>query len=59
VGDEILAIDGSAVANIDPYSRPFRLLGPEGGSVSVRVRRAGVDRDVVLDVRDLLIAPSL
>lgn len=60
VGDELLAIGGSDVATLDPYSRPFRLLGPDATStVKVRVRHGTEERTLDLDTRDLLVAPKV
>jgi hypothetical protein len=58
VGDEIVKIAGTAIAQIPAETRPWKLVSLSGTpSVAVTVSHAGVSRDVTLQMRDLLTPP--
>lgn len=60
VGDEIVAIDGKPLASMDPYERPWRLVGSQAGeTVKVTVARDGTQTTHALATRDLLTPPKL
>lgn len=47
-GDEVLAVDGTAVTNLDPEAVADLIDGPEGSVVSVSVRRPGAELMVTI-----------
>ncbi len=60
VGDEVVAIDGKPLASMDPYERPWRLVGPEAGTtVKVTIAHDGAQTTHSLVTRDLLMPPKL
>ena len=61
VGDEILRVDGRAMAALTPAQRPWSLVRPGSGAiVEVVVRRGdGPERAVSLETRDLLTVPGV
>jgi hypothetical protein len=59
-GDELVAIDGTQVATLDPYARPFRLLAAKTGiEIVVTVKHEGTTATHDLVTRDLLTPPKL
>lgn len=59
-GDEIIAVDGKDIANVDPSIVLQSVLGPEGTTVILTVRRS--DPEEVLDfsiVRERITIPSI
>jgi hypothetical protein len=57
VGDEVQKIQGQTIDAIDPYNRPWMLVGKAPGTIAVTVAHAGVPQDLMLDLRDLLTPP--
>jgi hypothetical protein len=57
VGDEIVSIGGTPIAQIDVATRPWKLVARTNAPVAVTVSHGGVSRDVMLDMRDLLTGP--
>lgn len=54
-GDEIVAVDGRAIATMDPYARAWSLgAGTMGATLAVKLRRGDVERELSLVTRDLL-----
>jgi membrane-associated protease RseP (regulator of RpoE activity) len=59
-GDEIVNIEGAAVANMDPYSRAFALSsGSDATTIHVDVSHAGTTTTHALVTHDLLTSPQL
>jgi carboxyl-terminal processing protease len=47
-GDVVLAVNGKGVDGLRPQEVVSKMSGPTGGTLQLRVRRAGKDRDVAL-----------
>jgi len=61
VGDEVLRVNGRAVAAMSPSQRPWSLVRPgPGETVGVTlVDGEGAERTMTLEARDLLVAPPI
>lgn len=59
-GDEIVSADGAALAPMDPFERPFRLVGDKAGqTVDVEVKHEGAVTSHELVAKVLLTPPAL
>lgn len=52
VGDEVVAVDGKPVAQIEPLELSKYFQAPAGTKVKVSLKRAGEEKEVVLILRD-------
>jgi hypothetical protein len=58
VGDEVVAIGGTQLDGTDPYGWSWGLVSkPSGATISVTLRRSGVESTVQLTTRELLVDP--
>ena len=59
-GDVVIAVDGEDMTGIDPSLVVQRVLGPQGTTVRLTIRREGVEKPFDVDViRDSIIVPSV
>jgi membrane-associated protease RseP (regulator of RpoE activity) len=57
-GDEIVSIDGSSAATMDPYARPWRLVGePPSQTIKLKIARGQATMELSVETRDLLLPP--